>query len=72
MEAKKISLIGMILGSLIIISSNIVNILYNKSIPTLEEQKSILLFGSSIVIIFSPVYLSIVLDKLSNIFNKKE
>lgn len=68
MKAKDISLIGMILGGVIIISYNLIYLILSKKIPTLDEQKSILLFGGSIVIIFSPVYLSIVLDKVTDIF----
>jgi len=67
-KAKNISKIGMILSALIIITYNIVYLILAQQIPTLEEQKSILLLGLSIIIVFSPIYLNIILDKFVNIF----
>jgi hypothetical protein len=68
MGAKNISKWGMVLSAISIISYNIIYVIFEKKIPTLEEQKSILLFGGSMLVIFSPVYLSIVLDKVGEIF----
>jgi hypothetical protein len=72
MKAKFISKIGMIIGALIIICYNAFYLITTEKIPTVEEQKSILLFGGSIVVIFSPVYLSIVLDKIGSMFGNNK
>jgi hypothetical protein len=64
MEAKRISLIGMVLGAVIIIGYNTIYVIVSARIPTIDEQQSILLFGGSIMLIFSPVYLSIFLEKI--------
>jgi hypothetical protein len=69
--AKNISKWGMVLSAFAIISYNIIYVVFEKKIPTLEEQKSILLFGGSMLVIFSPVYLSIVIDKVAEIFNSQ-
>lgn len=70
MGAKPISKWGMICGGLIIILYNFIYLVITKKIPTPEEQKSIIYFGGSIVILFTPVYISIILDKLTQMFKK--
>lgn len=69
MEGKKISKWVMILAFLIALSYNIFSLIKNGKIPTVDEQKSIIIFSSSAILFFSPIYLSIWLDK---IFGKKE
>lgn len=69
-KAKNISKIGMVLAALIIVFYNTIYLLLERKVPSLEEQKSILLFGGSMLVIFSPVYLNIILDKIVQIFKK--
>jgi hypothetical protein len=71
MEAKNISKFGMIIAVLIIIGMNFGYLILARKLPTLDEEKAILLFGGSIVLVFSPIYLSIIVDKLVSIFLKE-
>jgi hypothetical protein len=66
--AKNISKIGMVTSAIIVLSYNFYYLIMTGKIPTLDEQKSILMLGGFIVVIFSPIYLSIVLDKIAEIF----
>jgi hypothetical protein len=70
MKGKQVSKIAMIVAAVIIISYNVGYLLLSRAIPTVEEQKSIILLGISILIIFTPIYLSIILDKITSIFKK--
>jgi hypothetical protein len=69
MEAKKISLWTMILAAVFAITLNVLMLIFNKRVATTDEQASILMFSGFMIICFSPVYLSIWLEK---IFGKKE
>lgn len=69
-DAKAVSKVGMILGAILIIGYNLGYLLFTQTIPSIEEQKSILLFGGSILIMFSPIYLGIIMDKVVDIFKK--
>jgi hypothetical protein len=62
-RAKNISKIGMVISALIAISYNCYNLIINKKIPTLQEQKSILLLSGYVLICFSPIYINIIIDK---------
>jgi len=63
-NAKGFSLIGMIVAVLIEIVFNLIIILKEKRVPDITEQQSITWLSASIIIFFSPVYLSIWLDKI--------
>jgi hypothetical protein len=69
-RGKNISKVGMVLGATIIIGYNMFYLMTTKKIPTMDEQKSIILFGASVTAIFSPIYFSIILDKIGDIFKK--
>lgn len=66
MKAKSVSMIGMILGVVFILGMNIGYLILAKKLPSWDEQKGILAVGLSMVLIFSPVYLSIIVDKFLN------
>lgn len=68
MSAKGLSLLGIVVAVAISLSFNVFYVIYNKKVPSLDEQQSVLLLAGSMVVFFSPVYLSIWLDK---IFGKK-
>lgn len=69
-SAKSVSKTGMVFGAVIIILYNLVYLFMERKIPTAEEQKSIIMLGGSIVVIFSPVYLCIALDKIGGMINR--
>jgi hypothetical protein len=64
-KAKNISLTGIVIAVLIAISFNLFSLIILNRIPSQEEQKSIILLCGFIIIAFSPVYVSIFLDKLT-------
>lgn len=64
MKGKQISKAGMIIGALVIVGYNIGYLIIQKSIPTMDEQKSVVFLGASLVAIFSPLYISVFLDKI--------
>jgi len=68
-EGKTISRYAMILAVVILIGSNLFHIVVKSHIPTFEEQKSLVLFCSGIVLFFSPIFLSVWLER---IFGKKK
>lgn len=68
-KAKWISIIAKIAASLIAIGYNVFNVLYNRKIPSLDEQKSILYLCGAIILFFSSIDLSLI---CRNIFIKGE
>ena len=64
LAAKPISKWAMVFSAIIIISLNVFVIIKLLRIPTPQEQQSILLLGFGLLGIFSPVYISIWLDKI--------
>jgi hypothetical protein len=63
MKARDWSLVGMISGSVFIITANIIPIILNGKIATKEEQESICLASIILVAIFSPVYINLIIEK---------
>ncbi|MBN2547480.1 MAG: hypothetical protein JXB50_16870 [Spirochaetes bacterium] len=68
-RGKAVSKSSMIFASMVAIVYNGYKIFKTGNAPSLEEQKSILLLCAALIAFFSPVYLSIWLEK---IFGKKE
>jgi hypothetical protein len=66
-KAKNISLTGIIIAVLIAICFNLFSLLLLNRIPSQDEQKSIIILCRFIIIAFSPVYVSIFLDKILRI-----
>lgn len=64
MNAKPISTWTMILAVILAVIMNIISLVWNKRIPTTDEQQSILMLSGALILFFSPVYLSIWLDKI--------
>lgn len=64
MNAKPISKWTMILAVILAIVMNIICIVVNQRIPSTDEQQSILMLCGALILFFSPVYLSIWLDKI--------
>jgi membrane glycosyltransferase len=50
---------SMILAVIILIGTNLYSIIAKNHIPTIEEEKTLIMFCSAIVLFFSPVILSI-------------
>jgi uncharacterized membrane protein YagU involved in acid resistance len=69
-DAKSVSKIAMIIAVIFLIVYNLIYVILSKKIPTVEEQKSILLFCGAIIIFFTPVYLNLIMDKIVDIFKK--
>ena len=63
-DAKPISKWVMVLAAVITIGYNLFVVIKTGKIPTLDQQQSILMLGGGLIIFFSPVYLSIWLDKV--------
>lgn len=70
-KGKKVSKIGMMLSVTIALLYNLGYLIFERKIPTVDEQKSILMLSGFIVIFFSPIYASIILDKIIAIFKPK-
>lgn len=70
-KGKKVSKIGMILAVMVALMYNLLYVFFEHKIPSTDEQKSILMLSGFIVVFFSPVYVSIILDKFA-IMLKKE
>ena len=66
--AKNISKWGIVLAIVIVILYNFVYMLKTGDIPTPDKQNSVIMLGAFCIASFSPVYISIILDK---IFGKK-
>ncbi len=67
-DGKNVSKWAMILAAVITLTYNIFVVITTRKVPTIDEQQSILVLGSGLILFFSPVYLSIWLEK---IFGKK-
>ena len=72
LKAKSVSKWAMICGALVVILYNAGYLIFTLKIPTFDEQKSILLAGASLIIVFSPVYLNLILDKIVEIVGKNK
>ncbi|MBN2546550.1 MAG: hypothetical protein JXB50_12190 [Spirochaetes bacterium] len=66
---KNISRCSMMLSAVMAVGYNLFALIKTGQIPTVDEQKSILMLCGALIVFFSPVYLSIWLDK---IFGKRE
>ena len=62
-DAKEISKWAIVVSVLIAIVYNISYTITSRQIPTIEQQSSIIMLCTFIIVAFSPVYLSIILDK---------
>lgn len=63
--AKNISKFGMLLGCIIVIVYNAFYLINNQKIPDTEEQMSILMLGWGVASFFSPLIISVILDKFT-------
>ncbi len=63
-DGKSLSKWAMILAAMITLTYNIFVVITTRKVPTIDEQQSILVLGSGLILFFSPVYLSIWLDKI--------
>jgi hypothetical protein len=63
--AKNISKMGMVLGCIIVIIYNAFYLVNNRQIPKTDEQMSILMLGWGVASFFSPLIISVILDKFT-------
>lgn len=61
MQAKSLTLIAKIFSVILCLTFNVFSFIFNKKIPTIEEQQSILLLASFIALVFLPVDFSILI-----------
>lgn len=69
-SAKNVSKWGMLLSVMMVLGYNIGYFVIHKDVPAMEKQKSVITAALAVVTLFSPVYLSIILDKVSEFFKK--
>lgn len=66
-KAKWLSIIAKVIAVLIAVGYNIFSLCYNKAIPSVNEQKSILLLCGAVIMAFSSIDISLI---MKNIFTK--
>ena len=63
-DAKPVSKWVMIITVIILLSYNLFKLIKTGSIANPEEQKSLIMMSLSVLVVFTPVYLSILFDKI--------
>jgi len=63
-DAKPVSKWAMIFAVVILLSYNLYKLIKTGNIANTEEQKSLIMMSLSVLVIFAPVYLSILFDKI--------
>ena len=72
MGAKELSLISKVIGAIYVIAYNLVYVLNTRNLPTTDHQFSIIQVGLFLMLVFSPVDISILIKNIKDIFNKTE
>jgi len=63
-DAKPVSKFAMIISFIILLSYNLFKLIKTGEIATPEEQRSLIMMSLAVLVIFCPIYLSILFDKI--------